>query len=144
MNTKLIGDIAESAFIFFSLKRGWSVSKPFGENQKYDLIIETSENELLRVQCKSASINDNGRIVVPLYTMQSGNKSTKSKKRAYKSTEIDAFGIYCDETESCYLIRNEDLDINDDGEIQKNLNLLINSPKGKNSGLQRMAEDYRI
>jgi len=143
MNTKMVGDIAEAALIFFSLKRGWAISKPFGENQKYDLIIEKN-NELLRVQCKSAKLNENGRIVVPLYTIESGNHNKKATKRAYKTDEIDAFGIYCPDTDECYLITKNDLSVNDDGEIQKNLNLLTSAPHGRNAEKQRLAEDYKI
>ncbi|PHJ65981.1 hypothetical protein VF14_05870 [Nostoc linckia z18] len=40
MDTKLRGDIAESAAVLHALKRGWGVLKPFGDRLPYDLAFD--------------------------------------------------------------------------------------------------------
>lgn len=52
-NTKDRGDETEAKVIALFLEHGYSVSVPFGDNDKYDLIVDDG-GELYRVQCKTA------------------------------------------------------------------------------------------
>ena len=52
MHTKLKGDIGELITAQELLRRGWHVAFPYGENLKYDLIIE-KEGIIKRVQVKT-------------------------------------------------------------------------------------------
>jgi len=52
MHTKLKGDIGELAAAQEFLKRGWKVAFPYGENLKYDLIVE-KDGVFKRVQVKA-------------------------------------------------------------------------------------------
>lgn len=51
MNTKQIGNIAEIAFIYECVKRNNIVSIPYGDNARYDFIIEHN-NKLIKIQVK--------------------------------------------------------------------------------------------
>jgi len=55
MNTKHKGDIAEQAAALQALRRSWSVSRPVGDNQPYDLIFDIS-GALVKVQVKSVQV----------------------------------------------------------------------------------------
>ena len=52
-NTKSIGDETEVAILHALVEAGWSVSIPFGDNDKYDLVVDDGES-LYRIQCKTA------------------------------------------------------------------------------------------
>jgi len=52
-NSKDVGDQTEVAILQQLIEYGYSVSLPFGDNDKYDLIVD-SGTELYRVQCKTA------------------------------------------------------------------------------------------
>ena len=48
MNTKQIGDISEVTVLAELIKRGYTASVPFGDNDPYDLIVDIG-SELYRV-----------------------------------------------------------------------------------------------
>jgi hypothetical protein len=53
VNTNSKGEISEGHVIAYLLKRGYAVSIPFGNNQRYDLILDDGDR-LWRVQVKTA------------------------------------------------------------------------------------------
>ena len=59
MNTKHKGEISESVIVAELLKLGYSVSRPVGDNQRYDLILDVN-GVLYKVQCKTASLMSGG------------------------------------------------------------------------------------
>jgi len=137
MHTKDKGDIAEIATVFNALKRGWSVSKPVGENQRYDLILDNGE-QLIRVQCKSAKLEKNNIISASLTRMT--RRKDKYQRERYTKNEIDAFSLYCPDTDKCYLLFIED--VSSDGVLQANVNLRTHISPQNNQHKTRMAEDY--
>ncbi len=55
------GDVAEMQFMIEAKNRGFGVSKPFGDDERYDLILDGGRRRLWRVQVKSsASVHHNG------------------------------------------------------------------------------------
>ena len=74
MNTKTKGDIGELIIATELVKKGWSVSIPFGENNRYDLIIEKN-GKIKRLQVKSV-FSKNG--VMNINCRSSNNWSVKS------------------------------------------------------------------
>lgn len=52
-NSKRRGDETESKVLHELIAAGHTVSVPFGDNEKYDLILDTGD-DLYRVQCKTA------------------------------------------------------------------------------------------
>lgn len=58
MNTKDKGDFAEIEAIRFFKQNGYSVSIPFGDNDPYDLIIESPNKNLYRIQVRYSAFNE--------------------------------------------------------------------------------------
>jgi len=97
MNTKQIGDISEAFIAAELLKLGYSVSKPLGDNQRYDLIIDDGNN-FYRVQCKTVEIESNGSIsfqTCSSYTHRGG------VKKSYLN-EVEYIMAYCHTTGQVY------------------------------------------
>ena len=136
MHTKDVGDIAEVAITLNALKKGWSVSKPVGENQRYDLILDDGVS-LLKVQCKSAKLKQ--EIISASLTRMTRLKD-KYKRETYTEQEIDAFGIYCPDIQQCFLIKIKELTV--DGKAQGSVNLRLKESTGNNQHHIRLAKDY--
>ncbi len=88
-NTKDRGDETEAKITHEMISHGYSVSVPFGDNDKYDLIVDDT-GELYRVQCKTAWKNKEK-------TMRFNTHSQTTKRGAYHENtydgEIDAFVV---------------------------------------------------
>jgi PD-(D/E)XK endonuclease len=54
VDTKAAGDITEAVVLAEFLRAGFPVLLPFGDNRRYDLVVEAG-GRFLRVQCKTAS-----------------------------------------------------------------------------------------
>jgi len=74
------------------------VLRPISSASRYDLVIDHDDGRFTRVQCKTGILR-HGCVVFRLYSI-SGH-DTRSK--AY-SGQIDAFGVYCPQTDRCYLV----------------------------------------
>ena len=81
MNTKHKGDLAETQIIANLIEQGHRVAIPFGENWRYDLIVDRagslecvqveyveSDGEVLTIRCYSSSVKEGGRVVTQKYT----------------------------------------------------------------------------
>jgi len=104
LTTNQKGAIAEMAIAYEAFKLGIGVLRPISD-MRYDLIFDTG-NERLRVQCKWAS-RDGDVIVARL----NGNRRARTGvvRSFYRSDEIDAFAVYCPETDRCYFARFDDI-----------------------------------
>lgn len=68
------------------IELGYIVSIPYGNNSRYDMIVDTDKNRY-RVQVKHASLNDNGS-----YTIQTCNSvatMSKRERKYYTKEDID-------------------------------------------------------
>jgi len=102
MNTKQIGDISQIKVMTRLLQKEYSVSVPFGDNQRYDLIFD--DGSLKRVQCKTGRVKDNA-VVFPTastYAHRGGTRKTYTD-------DVDYFGVYCSDNDSVYMIPVEEL-----------------------------------
>ena len=57
-NTKRVGTISEAAVIMRFVKLGYRVSLPFGESTPYDLIVESPNDTLFRIQVKTGRLRN--------------------------------------------------------------------------------------
>jgi hypothetical protein len=94
MSAKGLGEFAEAEFLRTVLKMGMAVTKPWGENQGYDFIVDV-KGRLTRVQVKAAFRQ--GR--------QGGYslRTYRSSKECYTPKEIDALAGYVAPEETWYL-----------------------------------------
>jgi hypothetical protein len=92
--TRHQGDSGVAAALAYYAGQGWPVSVPFGEGQRYDLIVDR-DGELSRVQVKSAHTkNKAGNYQAELRT-KGGNKSGTGKEYRLSSEETDEVVIAC-------------------------------------------------
>ncbi|HEY4433318.1 MAG TPA: group I intron-associated PD-(D/E)XK endonuclease, partial [Candidatus Cybelea sp.] len=66
-NTKAVGDLSEAVVLAELIQAGYKVSLPFGEGQRYDLILD-NEGVLSRVQVKTGRLR-NGAILFNCYSV---------------------------------------------------------------------------
>lgn len=98
MNTKMIGEISESQVIAKLLLNREIVLTPFGDNQRYDLVIENN-NTFERIQIKTGRLK-NGAIK---FASASTYAHRGGKRKDYVG-EIDYFMIFCPENMCIYKI----------------------------------------
>jgi len=103
-NSKDTGDQTEAKIIHALIKQGYSVSIPFGDNDKYDLVVDDGES-LRRVQCKTAWTTAKG-------TMRFNTHSQTTKNGRYHEQtyhgDIDAFVVLYPENGKIYWIDIEE------------------------------------
>lgn len=98
MNNKAKGEISEAQIIARLVKLGIPVSVPFGNNQRYDLVIDVNNN-LLKVQCKTARKVGNGTI-----SFHTCSRNGSYRKGKTYHGQIDIFLIYDYETDEVYCV----------------------------------------
>ena len=95
---KVKGEIGESMILAELISKGMFVSIPFGENQRYDMIIDNG-TRLFKVQCKTAWFKKNKKDVLIFQT----TSCWKGGRQNYID-EIDLFAVYSEETKKVYII----------------------------------------
>jgi PD-(D/E)XK endonuclease len=105
MNTKDKGNVSEISILKRLTQKGYRVSIPWGENTPYDLIVEIEEN-LYRIQCRTGRVKNGKSLCFNLSSTCYSSMAKKSIKKI-RSKEIDFYGIYNPENDSCYLIHKD-------------------------------------
>ena len=101
-NPKMIGERTEGMILAAILREGRAVLLPFGDNQRYDLVIDDGER-FYRVQCKTAwKRKTYGANVLVFSTCSSQNHRGKGRQN-YRG-QIEFFGVYNHEHDRCFLI----------------------------------------
>jgi PD-(D/E)XK endonuclease len=98
-DTKTIGELSELIVALHLAQAGYFVAKPFGENQRHDLIIDDGQT-LSRVQVKTGRLR-NGVIRFNTYSTHRHRKGVACKPY---TNQIDFFGVYCPALDSAYLV----------------------------------------
>jgi hypothetical protein len=62
-NNKTIGERSEAIIMAKLLEVGYGVLMPFGDNRRYDLVIEDADGKFYRIQCKTARLMNGGACV---------------------------------------------------------------------------------
>jgi hypothetical protein len=97
LNHKAIGERSEAIIIARLLEVGYDVLVPFGDNLRYDLVIECAEGKLWRIQCKTGWMDDE-KSVIKFATASSYNHTMKNKKWKDYRGQCEYFAVYCAET----------------------------------------------
>ena len=98
-NTKRVGDLSELRVMHDLVRAGYLVSIPFGEDHRYDLVIE-KDGKFESVQVKTGRLR-NGVVIFNCFSSHSHRGGAAC--RPYTG-EIQYFGVYCPELDSTYLI----------------------------------------
>ncbi len=112
-NHKATGERTEAIIIAKFLEVGYGVLTPFGDNLRYDLIIEDADAKLWRIQCKTGwTENDRAYIEFATASTYYHTKAgrTGHGRKDYRG-EIDYFAVYCPETTKVYLVPVEHVSV---------------------------------
>lgn len=132
MNTKDKGDISEAKALLEFSKRGIPVLIPWGDNLRYDMVIELNKT-FYRVQVKTANEERNGAILC--YTRSSTNHTSNKKLSTYED-DVDYFVFYNQKRDIIALVP---IDVVNE---KKTLSLRIEKPKNCAVKNVRYFEDY--
>jgi hypothetical protein len=99
LSTNQKGAIAEGAITCAAIRLGLGVFRAVSD-ERYDLVLDIG-SRLLRVQCKTAALNEDV-VIIRCYSCR--RTAQGLLKRVYTSAEVDAIAAYCDELDRCFLI----------------------------------------
>lgn len=134
MNTSQKGNVATSRVLAALVALGKDVAIPFGDNQRYDLVIDDGDR-LLRVQCKMGRLYK-GCVVFMVSTQRRKTKETPSSRDSYRG-QVDLFGVYCPQSDTTYLVPIEDV-------TETAACLRVEPPRNKQTKGIRWAKDYQL
>jgi hypothetical protein len=132
---KAIGDRTTVLVVAALQACGYSVLVPFGENTRYDLVIDDGER-LARVQCKTGRLRAGG-IRFAVCSCYGHHQNPKTARRDYHG-QIDYFGVYCPETQAVYLVPI--------GDVQTRVTAILRVTPSRNNQQRgvRLAAQYEI
>jgi len=133
MNSKKIGERSEGMILAAFLRAGRAVLQPFGDNQRYDLVVD-DEGKFTRVQCKTARWKVKGSSIC-FDTCSS--QAHRGKGTFDYRGQADVFGVYFPDLDKVYLVPVDDV-----GTKEATLRLV----PSKNGQLKRvrMASEYEF
>ncbi len=100
MNSKSIGNISEAKVLAKFVSLGWVVLSPFGDNERYDFVIDRGKG-FERVQVKTAQLtNDCGACRFHVFSLSG---SYTKIKRGYEG-EVEFFAVYNGVLDKVYLV----------------------------------------
>lgn len=103
---KDIGDQSTIAIMHALRLRGDTVLVPFGENTRYDLVVDNGAS-LRRVQCKTGRLR-NGGVEFATCSSYAHHPNPKVIRRTYEG-DVDDFAVFCPQLGTVYLIPIEDV-----------------------------------
>ena len=133
LTSKQKGNLTELQWLTAFYEQGCHVSLPYGENSRYDMIVDV-DGQLLRVQVKTSSLKDEeGNSII--FSCRSSRINTKGAiNTRYTSDEIDYFATFWNNC--CYLIPVNECSVNK--------TLRFTSPKNGQHKNISYASDYEL
>jgi hypothetical protein len=132
---KAVGDRSTLAVMLALQRAGYIVLMPFGENTRYDLVIENGTS-FARVQCKTGRLRG-GAVRFAACSSYAHHSNPSLTRRDYLG-EIEFFGVYCPETGGVYLVPIADAPIRRQGALR------VAATRNGQSRNIRMAATYEI
>jgi hypothetical protein len=103
---KEIGDRSTLAIMYALRSQGAAILVPFGENTRYDLVVDEG-GRLSRLQCKTERLR-NGVVLFNTCSSYAHHPNPKMIKREYTG-DIDEFAVFCPDIGSVYRVPIEDM-----------------------------------
>jgi|SRR5918999_3124301 hypothetical protein len=132
---KEVGDRTTLAVMLALRMAGLAILVPFGENTRYDLVIDDGRR-LARVQCKTGRLR-HGAVYFPVCSTYGHHRNPQTARRHYRG-QVDYFAVYCPETHSVYLVPIDDLPV----KVQASLR--VEAPRNNQVRNVRLATDYLV
>ena len=101
LTAKQKGNLTELQCLTAFYQEGCHVSLPYGENSRYDMIVDV-QGKLIRVQVKTSSLKKNSNDAITFSCRSSHVNSTGVQNTKYTDEEIDYFATFWEG--QCYLI----------------------------------------
>lgn len=105
LTAKQRGNLTELQCLTAFYEAGCHVSLPYGENSRYDMIVDVN-GQLIKVQVKTASIKKDTDNAIIFSCRSSYVNCTGTKNVKYTKQEIDYFATFWDG--QCYLVPVEE------------------------------------
>jgi hypothetical protein len=99
LTPKAVGEITQAKVLAALVAAGKTVLVPFGDNARYDLVVEEEDGRFWRIQCKTGRLFA-GTIKFP--TSSSHNHYFKAR-RDYRG-QADYFGVFCPDNQKVYIV----------------------------------------
>lgn len=136
LESKQKGNLTELQCITACYELGYSVSIPYGENSRYDFILDVN-GKLLKIQVKTSrfkkSIKNPQDAII--FACKSSNTNAKGNVyHRYTKEQIDYFATFWEG--KCYLVPVEECS------VEKTL--WFNSPANGQKAMVSMASDYEL
>jgi hypothetical protein len=132
---KDVGDRTQLAVMLALQEIGYAVSLPFGENTRYDLVIDDGKS-LSRVQCKTGRLRA-GAVRWATCSFYGHHPNPRTRQRDYHG-QVDYFAVFCPDTGKVYLVPIDDLP------VRRQAALRVEPTKnGQKKGI-RLAERYEV
>lgn len=132
---KAVGDRSTLAIMLALGEAGFALSVPFGENTRYDLVVDDG-HRLRRVQCKTGRLRS-GAIRIAVCSCYGHHLRPANARRDYHG-EVDDFAVYCPETQRVYLVPIDDLPLTTQAALR-----VEPTRNGQTKGI-RLAADYEV
>ena len=135
---KVTGDASQAMILGRLVQAGKNVLIPFGENVRYDYVIEEDDGSFTRVQCKTGRLR-NGVVQFNTcsYTYHHpSNRGSRQYKHDYRG-QADVFGVYCPETDAVYVVPVLEVGINE-------ASLRVAAPRNNQCRKIRWARDFEL
>jgi PD-(D/E)XK endonuclease len=132
---KDIGDRSVLAAILALRLAGYAVLVPFGENTRYDAVIDDGDR-LARVQVKTGRLRG-GAIRFAACSAYGHHRNPQASRRSYRG-QVDYFVVYCPDTGGVYLIPIGAVPVNVQGALR------VQAPRNNQRKRIRLASDYEI
>jgi hypothetical protein len=129
---KGIGERSESQILALFLKHGKVVLTPFGDNQRYDMVVD-EDGDFIRVQCKTASLVQDGRAFT---FAAASNNWYRGTTRDYKG-QVEVFAVYLPDLDKVYIV-----DV--DKGPKKACTVRLKAPRQRTSPRYRWASDHEF
>jgi len=138
-NPKAIGERSQAHIIARLLDVGYNVLTPYGDNTRYDLVIEDADGNFYRIQCKTGWVENDGAYiefatVSSYYHTRAGR--TEHGRKDYRG-QIAYFAVYCPNTWKVYLVPVDHVGTT-------NAKLRLEPTKNKQEKHVRWAKDYEL
>ena len=102
-HTQTTGDISESAVVTRFLQCGYIVLKPYGQNHRYDLVIEDADGKFWRIQVKTGWVNED-QTLIRFNTASSYNRTVQYKGWRNYRGQCEYFAVYVEALNKVYFI----------------------------------------
>ncbi len=131
MNTKSVGEKSEGIVLGKFLQLGWIVLIPFGDNQRYDFVIDRGKG-FEKIQVKTARFKND----YVEFNSRSSSYHRKGKNKGYKG-EVDYFASFCPNNGKIYFIKVDDCN-------ETTVRLRLSVPKNNQKVKVKYGIDFEI